>query len=254
MALKYKLTKAEHEALFAELKKEYVEKDGAFVLAVEGDVVPKSELDEMKVKVGEFRDNNRVLFADNEKLKGLETKFKDVDPDEYRTLKAKAGELDKKGIKGADDITKVVEEALKPFKDALATEQKARQEAEARANDGRFESIISAEANKAGVRPNSVRLILREAKDVFDIKDGSLVPKQGQKNTIDPLKDLNPTDWLAGMAKSDSYLFVESSGGGAPGNQGGGKPGAKQLINPTAEQMGENMDAIAKGDVIVVRS
>lgn len=261
MALKATLaTKADLDALPEATRSLYAEKDGKFVLDVEGGLANPTELHELKTKVAEFRDNNLVLTKKVTDLEPLVTKFKDVDPDEYKTLKAEHEKLKGKGVKGADDLQAAIDAAVtaatKPITEKLAAEEQARLKAQREADQARFRELVSADATKAGVTPKSLRHVIREAEEKFELKDGALTPKTGVKHPTDPLKTLTTSDWLQDLAKSDDNLFEPSTGGGANGNKGGGgggRPGAKQLINPTPEEMGRLSKEIAKGEVVVVR-
>lgn len=258
MALKAVLsTKADLDALPEPTRTLYTEKEGKFVLDVEG-MAPASEILDLKTKVAEFRDARTAALKERDDLKALTARFDGVDPDEYKTLKADKDKLTKRGVKDADAldeaITKAVAAATKPLADKLAAEEQARITAQQAANRARFRELVTADATKAGVKPQSVRHVLREAEEVFELKEDGLVPRPGVKHPSDPLKTLTTPEWLQGLAKSDDYLFEPSTGGGANGNGGGsGRPGAKQLINPTAEEMGRHMKEIAKGEMVVVR-
>lgn len=259
MALKQVLTtKTEFDALPEAVRAEYTEKDGKWLLNVEG-MVTKTEHDELKVKVAEFRDNNKTLFEENKELKPLKEKLKGItDLDaylaEHNTLKAQVDEFKKKGITDVSGVQAAIDAALQPVKDQLKTAETARVEAEKRANESRFRELITADATKAGVRPTSVRHVLREAEEKFEFKNGAIVPKAGVKHPTDPLKDLTPLDWLGELAKTDENLFGESSGGGAgDGRQRVPPANVRQLINPSPEEMGKNMDDIASGKAVVVR-
>jgi hypothetical protein len=259
MSLKAVLaSKAELDALPEAVRKEYVERDGKIALDLEGGFISNTEALELKTKLSEFRDNNRKMFTELEELRPVAKKFEGVDPEEYKQLKIEIGDLRKKGVSKPDDvqqaIDKAVAAAVKPVTDALNAEKASREAAQRRADEGTFRELVSADATKAGVSPTALRHVLREAESMFSLKDGSLVPKEGVKHPTDPLKELTPNDWLQNLAKTDAYLFATSNGSGAPGGTGGsGRPGTKRLINPSPEEMGQHMDAIAKGEMIVVR-
>jgi len=260
MALKATISaKSEFEGLSEAIRALYVEKDGKWILDAEG-LVPKSELDEVKTKLVEFRDNNRTMHDELKDLKPLKEKLKDVkDIDaflaEHAELKTKAGELKDKGVEGKEDLQKIVAAALKPIQDQLSAAETARQVAQSAADTERFRNIISSDATKAGVRPNSIRFVIAEAERVFELKDGVIKPRPGQKHPDDPLKDLSPEVWLTQLARTDENLFAESNGGGANNDRRGGNGGAapKELRNPTALEMGKHMDDIASGKMVVVR-
>lgn len=269
MALKAILaSKAEYDALPEATRKEYVEKDGKYTLDVEGGIATTADVLELKTKLAEFRDNNRVMHSELETLRPMAKKFEGVDPDEYRTLKEEVAALKTKGVSKPDDVQRLIRETLEreitPLKTALAAEKEERAKAQKAADEGKFREMVTAEATKANVSPTAIRHVLREAESVFELKDGAdgqkvLSPRTGVKHPTDPLKDLTTTDWLQNLAKTDEYLFAQSTGGGAPGagaNGGGvvgGRPGAKILRNPSAEEIGRNEAGIIKGEVVVVR-
>lgn len=258
MALKQVLsTKTEYDALPEAIRSEYVEKDGKWHLSVDG-MVTKTEHDELKVKLGEFRDNNRTMHGELEELRPLKVKLKDVkDVDafltEHATLKTQVDDFKKKGITGTNDLDAAIINATKPIIDRLDASEKARAKAEEQANESRFRELISADATKAGVKPQSLRHVLREAAEKFEYKNSVIVPKPGVKHPTEPLKDLTPTDWLVELAKTDEYLFGDSTGSGAHHDRGNPPRDVKQLINPSPEEMGRHMDDIASGKTQVVR-
>ncbi len=246
--------KPELDALPEAVRALYIEKDGKWTL---DGLVAESDLTTLKTKVGEFRDNNITMAKELEDLRPLKDKFKDVDPEEYKTLKTKAKQLETQGIKTADDLKAVIDAAVKPLTDRLDASEKARQTAQQAADDSRFRELVSADATKAGVKAQSLRHVLREAQEKFELKDGTLKPRAGVKHHSDPLKELTTADWLEELARTDDYLFGDSVGGGAANDTrrgGGGRQGVvKELINPSPEEMGRNMDDIASGKIVVVR-
>ncbi len=263
MALKVKITKEEFDKLPEPVRAEYTEKDGVFTLNVEG-AIPSTEVLELKTKLAEFRDNNIELSRKVNELSPLMEKFKDVDPEEYRRLKNLEADAKKKGTpmkpdEIADFIKHSIADATKPLHESLANERKAREIAQQQADEAAFRELLTGEATKAKVRPNSVRHVLREAHDVFELKHGRLVAKEGQKHPSEPLRELTPDVWFEHLSTTDENLFEGSGGGGADPAPGGdrsgriGKPNARHLINPSSEEMGRHADAIASGDMVVVR-
>ena len=258
MGLKSTLAnKAEVDALELPLRPLYVEREGKFVLDVEG-MVPSAEVHELRTKVAEFRDNNIAVTKERDTLKATVSKFEGIDPEEHKTIKAEYDKLKGKGVKSEDDLQKAIAAAIKPISDKLAEESSARAEAQKRADDATFRELFSTDAKKVGVRPASLRHVLREASEKFTLKDGSIVPKEGVKHPTDPLKTLTTEEWLQQLVKTDEYLFEPSVGGGANGGGSGGSSGggggnARKIINPTPEEMGRNMDDIASGKAVVVR-
>ena len=94
------------------LRGEYEQKDGKFVLKLDGDYpgfVKAEDLNEANLKLTEFRDNNRGLHSQLEQFK---SKYNGIDPDEHKKLKEKIAEFEKQGVKGGHDINSVVQKAL----------------------------------------------------------------------------------------------------------------------------------------------
>lgn len=252
MALKPKISKADLDALPEGLRAAYVERDGAYVLDAEG-LVSASELRDARDKINEFRTNNVDLLK---KLEG----YKDIDVVEYQKLKDTASKLEKKGVKDPSEletlISQAVQAATAPLSQKLEAAEKAAAENAQRAQKARFKELVSEIATSAKAKTTGLRHILRDAEEVFDLVDDRLKPKDGQRHPDDPLKDLTPQAWVEDLAKREPFFFEASAGGDAPaGNTSGVRPAAKRtLLNPTAEEMGANMDAIIKGEVAVVRS
>jgi len=260
MALKAVLEKkADLDALPEAQRGLYTEKEGKFLLDIDGGFVSPSDHQALKTQLGEFRDNNRTLHGELEQLRPLKAKYEGIDPDEYKTLKAEVEKLKGKGVGKADDlqaaIDAAVEKANKPLRDKLASEEAARVKAQQAADSARFRELFTAEATKAGVRASALEFVLPKAETAFELKDGAIAPRNGAKHPTEPHKDLTTADWLQHLAKTSDYLFEPSTGGGATGNGhgSGGRPHAKQLINPTPLEMGRHAKEIAKGEMVVVR-
>ena len=260
MSLKAVLaSKAELDALPEAMRPSYVEKEGRFALDVDGGTVLAADVQELKTKLAEFRDNNRAMYGELEQLRPLAKKFEDIDPDEYKTLKEEIAQLKNKGIEKPADLQAAIDKAVaahtKPLAEQLASEKKEREAAQKKVNDARFKELVSADALKAGVAQKSLRHVLREAEQMFELKDDALVPRDGVKHPTEPHKDLTLGDWFQNLAKTDDNLFEPSIGGGANGGrQSHDRSGRKQLINPSPEEMGRNVDALAKGEMTVVRT
>lgn len=261
--LKAVLQKAEVDKLPEAVRGFYTEvkgKTGTFHLDLDGAViggVDPEEHETVKRNLKEFRENNIKLQKDvTERDERLKT-FEGVDPTEYKTLKEKAGKLKGKGVEDEDDIAKLIADsvatALKPVQDQLAQEREARTKSEQVANDAMFDRLVTSDATGAKVRGSVMRHVLRDARDVFELKDGKLVDKSGE--------GLTPKKWFEKLATDPDhdYLFEPSGGSGANHENGGpgggfGKPGAKVLVNPTPEELGANEAGLIDGSVVVQRT
>lgn len=235
----------------------YEEINGRWVLPVEG-VVPASELESTRTKLAEFRDNNRKLFAELEDLKPKIARFDGIDPDEHRALKAEKDKLVKRGVKDADDlgvlIQQSIEKATKPLAEKMALIEEDRSKLKRDLDAAKLRDAIAEVGAKKGIKPKALSYVLDKARDLFHVADGKIAARDGVFSQARPTDPLTPDEWMDALVKTDDFLFEPSSGGGAKPGPGGNKPGAKQLHNPTPEEMGRHMDAIIKGDMVVVRS
>lgn len=245
------------------IRGEYEPHNGAYRLKVEGDLpgfVPAQ-------KHAEFRDNNvkllKALGADTveaalqraglfgaitpERLAAL----KDIDPAEYQTLKAQVADLEKKGVKKPDDVQTAIQAALdsfkagvvKPLQDQLAAASEQAKAKDARLADQALRATIGERFTKAGGKadPAVVKFIVDQAKAAFHVVDDKVVAADGRYGANgDPL---TVEEWIASATKDYAFAFGPSHGGGANPGAGGGtggpKPGVKQLVNPTPEQLGQ---------------
>ena len=106
MALKFKLkTKDE---IPAELVNLYVERDGAWLLDVDGAVE--------KAKLEEFRATNVALMKERDELK---QRFEGIDPEEVRKLADEKRKLEEAQQPKAGEVEKVVETRLRAVKGDL---------------------------------------------------------------------------------------------------------------------------------------
>ena len=100
MALKFKhQTKAE---IPGELQSLYVERDGAWLLDVEGAVE--------KAKLEEFRSTNVAVMKERDELK---QRFAGIDPDEVRKLAEEKRKIEEAQQLKAGEVEKVVEMRVK---------------------------------------------------------------------------------------------------------------------------------------------
>jgi hypothetical protein len=208
------------------VREHYTAKDGKYHLTLIGDH-PDT------VRVAEFRDNNVALKKENDDLK---TKFAGFDPD---VVKAERAEL--------ETIRKE-----KP-NETIAALRAQLADAQGKANASTLKDAITAAFLKAGGRANAVDYIVTKASDKFTVENGALVGKvfdpsrPGEKLTVDA--------FMSQQVRESDFAFLPSGGGGANPLSGGGRPStsaAKELRNPTPQQLGANASAIARGELRVV--
>lgn len=236
---KLKRTYATQDEIEETFRPLYEEKEGKWVLAVEIEgLVPASKVDEM-------RETN---IRDRRKHEEEMAKFEGVDPEEHKTLKARAKELDEHKLIKKGDVDVVVnarvQEELKPFRqkeaDWKATEAKLKGQL-ARAL---IESSVVTAAQPLGLRKGAAQDLIRRATEIFKLNDdgevqafkadGSPWHYLGDPLTIEQfVKDVSTSD-------DGKHLFEDNQGGGGDARKGGagaidGKvnPWAKETFNRT---------------------
>lgn len=219
------------------LRAHAVEKDGKYHL----DVVPAMKLEE-------FRQNNTTLLGERDNLKNVIARLQTeagVAPDKLDDWLSQFKEL--KTIKQQVDDGKLVKDSS--LEDALAqrtTEmqrkfQEDQQRLEAalsekdkvilqktrELNNSFLSQVVTEACNEktSGVRRDAVRAVVKEAQDFFQVEDGKLVAKEGDKviYSADGVTPMTPLEWIkTRLVKISPYLFENSQGGGSQGGGVGG--------------------------------
>jgi len=217
-------------------------------------------------KVKTFRDNNvkllKELGADSFedaviKLRTLKT----VDPAEYAKLQARSQELEQEGIRGGGDVTRLVMEkakaevaaAVAPLQQKLDEITQREAMAQVALQRTTLENALRTAAAQAGVEDGAVPDFLNRGFGVFAIKDGEIVALRGDTPIFSrkrPGETLSPEEWANDLSVDAPHLFRASKGGGAAGGGSGPK---RRYIGTDPLDFGSNLDAIARGDVIVQR-
>jgi hypothetical protein len=143
MPLKYKFKSKEEVP--AELANFYAERDGAFVLDVEG-AVEKGRLDE-------FRNNNTNL---QKQISEMQQRFEGIDVEKARELLKKQEELEDAKLVKQGDVDKVVEKRVQGLKTELETEKTARTTAEKLLANITIDEAALAAATRRGIRASAV--------------------------------------------------------------------------------------------------
>jgi hypothetical protein len=248
------------------LRTYYEQKDGKFVLALEGAPVGFVSAADHAVQLGkvvEFRDNNVKLLQEIEPLRKLKTDVGDLDLTIAKTAVTELKTLKEKGVAKPDDITAMVTAAvtaavtplrtqIEESSRTLATERK-------RADDQTLRSTVGEKFNKVGGIASALDFIVGKATDAFEVRDGRVVAKSNKFSSVKPGDPLDVEEWLGVQMKESDFAFKPSAGGGAaPAGGGRGndglKPGQTLLRDPTPAQLGEHSAAILKGTVKVVYS
>jgi len=210
----------------------YRESDGEFMLDLEGAVVPKGELEAHKQTINGLR-------------KQLEM-FKDVDAEEYRSLKAKLAEmegqtgkekqqtkeemqkqidaLNKKAVKDADDLKAQIAQRDQTIQTLMIDKE------------------VSLQANEVGVRPEALIDVIQRSKTIFKLQNGVVVAfkPDGEKWYSEATGEiLKIGEWLKVLVKDAPHLFKESQGTAAVGGATGGK---KMVIGENPWKTGNRTD------------
>jgi hypothetical protein len=282
-----KATYASLAEIPAAVVSEYEEKDGKYVLKVEGEhpvLVSPQKYNELNGKFVAFRDTNNkllsalgasgldqidVALARAAAVAGIDpaklAKMKDVDPDEYAALKAAALKLKEKGVKDPEDIdariASAVKAALDPVLTNLEAEKQRSAKAQAAADEGIIRHAVADRFLKAGGNAEAVDFIVSEFKKGFRIVEDNgqrVVRANPDVFSADrPGTPLTEEEWLAGATKRFGFAFAPSGGGGANPSSGGNKPSSPQrppnsiiLKNPTPQELGQYSGRIGK-DVFI---
>lgn len=208
----------------AEVKKYYVERDGAWFLNADGAVEKK--------KLEEFRNNNTAIMqalgvATMEEAKKKLEKLKDVDPELYKTLTEEHKNAEQKKLETKGEYTK----ALENQKLTLTTEfEKTKKELETKlaAATSRLEKLliedaVAMEGAKKGVRPSALFDLKKRALEVFKLKGDKIVAERDGTEIFG--KDgeaLKFPEWIEGLVPDNPHLFDVTQGTGAHGGGGSG--------------------------------
>jgi hypothetical protein len=214
MALKFKYPSLEQ--IPAEVAGLYQEKDGAFVLDLEG-AVEKSRLDE-------FGNNNIEL---QRQVQELTQQFEGIDAGRARELLKKQQELDEQNLIKKGDLAALIESKVNPLKSDLERERQRNQQLQAQLDGSRLSDALRSAGGKAGVRPTAVPDLLARSGGVFKVVDGQVVGVDSGMTM-----DL----WIENLRSEAPHLFEQNSGGGAAGNGSGGAGWIRGKKNPWAKE------------------
>ena len=203
---------AEHQAL-------YVERDGVWVLDVDGGV-DKSKLDE-------FRNTNVALLKQLEEHK---QRFEGIDPDAVKKLAEEKRKLEEAQQLKAGEVERVLESRVKaatsPLEKQLGALTAERDSLHARLSSIQIDQAVLTEATKRGLRATAIPDITARAKTTFRLVNG--VPQafeaDGQTARMgkDGLTPLTVPEWIDAQVSDAPHLFESNAGGGAAGDGSGG--------------------------------
>lgn len=220
------------EAIPAGAGEHYTEVDNAgkkaWVLQGSG-FVPSQKLDE-------FRDTNRDLLKFKTET---ETKFKDVDPDEYKTLKGRAELFDGGKLLAVDKIEEKFTARIEPLKKEFETKLTAAEQralaAETRVAEFTIDKAAVDAALKIGIAKGAQPDIINRVRGIFKMgADGKLVaikPDTGKEWFNGQGEMMTPEEFVTKHLTVDApFLFAGNTGSGAAGSGAG--TGAGGGVNP----------------------
>jgi len=217
MSMKFRFKSKEEVP--AEQQALYVERDGEWVLDVDG-VVDKSKHDE-------FRAANVAL---RKELEDQKKRFECIEPDEVRKLAEEKLKLEETQQLKLGEVEKVLENRLKTAR-ADWDKQFATVTAERDALNGRLTAIqidqgVITVATKKGLRPTAIPDITARARNVFRLVQGAPVAYEADGKTVRAGKDgitpMNLEEWVDAQVSDAPHLFESNAGGGAAGDASGG--------------------------------
>ena len=197
------------------LKAHYVNKDGKWTIDIEGATSVE--------RVAEFRDKNITLTKEIADIKAMWDGFS---KDEVAALIAKKEEIEGAKIKNEGELqTKLKErtDAMKADYDKkIADLERIKASQEHQLAEVIIDKTLIEEATKLGLRPEAAEDLVNRGRAVFKLVDGKPVAynREGKEIYDTDASPLKPETWIKGLAKSASFLFVESQGGGAAGGAG----------------------------------
>jgi len=222
------------------LREALVEVDGRFVFEAE----PVQDVTTLKTALQRERDAVK-------KAKQELGRFKDIDPERYAALLQAEHDRADAELKAKGQVDELIAQRLKRAQDEWTTE-KAKLESAVQASHAELDRLqidgaIMQAAPAAGVEDSAIDLVTMLARQVFQRRDGKVVPIDQNGNIIPGIKDVTQpmtmAEWFSDLAKQRPILFRRSTGGGAAQSNAtaGGTP-RKPVREWTAEEKREFVD------------
>ena len=211
----------------------YAERDGAWLLDVEGAVE--------KTKLDEFRTSNVSLLKERDELK---KRYEGIDPDEVRKLTDEKRRLEEGAQLKAGEVEKVIEARVKALKGdydkQLSTATSERDALNARLVAIQIDQGVVSAASKRGLRASAMPDITARARGVFRLVNGVPTAFEADGQTVRPGRDgvtpMTLDEWVDAQVSEAPHLFESNAGGGAAGNGSGGVGNKTPGKNPFSKE------------------
>lgn len=259
-----KVAFATQEAVPEPLREKATLVEGKYIVEMDGDasgMVPAADLVTAKKSVDDFRKTNIERGKELDALKG---RFEGVDIEEYKKLKKAADDVAAAAGKGgnSDEWDAKLAKTIEPLQKTITTltekveaSDAAKVKAEELVTEQKVEGKIREMGVTVGIADTALQDYIGRGKGVWRMgENGTPVAMDGDTPMLSEATGQNLTmeEWAVGLRTTAPHLFKPSKGGGAA--PGAGAAGPKKVISsldPIA--IGENIDAIKKGEVIVRR-
>jgi hypothetical protein len=247
--LTYESTDAVPEAL----REIAVEKDGKIVV----DVSPTAKLSEFRdnnIKISQERDRFASVFAKLSGETGLSLDKVDEFLGSFKDLAATKKLVDDGKLVADSSLEEALAARTSQMKSDLEGQARAEREARLNAERERDQLRVQLESNfidgevmkaatnqRAGVRPDAIAAVQREARDFFRVEEGRLIARDANKQIIygsDGATPITPLEWIkTHLSEKAPYLFLASQGGGSNGGGVGGMSQADILKLDPVQRM-----------------
>lgn len=210
-----RLTAAEYKEVPAQFQSLYVEEGDAFVykdpkVLKESMVNAKGEKQTLATKLAEY-----------------EAKFKDIDPEEARALKAKAKDFENIDKVTQGQIDQVKKDLEQKYGSQLTAAQQKVVDREARYANRILSDDIKTALAKAGVTESGAELLTGNLRNAITVKMGDdgepefrVLDEKGQQRLNDSADPVSIADLVMEAKKKHPQLFGSAAGSGAGSGQG----------------------------------
>ncbi len=233
----------------------YVEKDGKFHL----DVAGMPDVKAIQAHNTKLNEENKTRRLENE---ALAARFKDVDPDKYRTIMSKFDNDEEAQLLAAGKIDDVIARRTAKLRDDMQKQLDiAKAETNAAKESGKkflgkvLDDAIRAAVN-GKVHPGASDDALFRARTMFTVDDNGAVIQKDEHGQVVLGKDgktpFTPVEWIESMRDTAPHWFP-ATGSGTGSQQSQGAPAGKTIKRTAFDAMsGAEQAATIKAGVIPV--